>query len=204
MGQKLKEARLRLGYSEKEASEEIRIPVSLLTAFEADDFSHAGTYVYTSGFLKRYCLFLGLDPSSFLNEFREYAAKTAAGAKEFRALSLWFSFVRFCSPVFIIAGCALLLLIGYFGVNLALSYSSPVIFFSDGGGDRETAERVFVFQGKTHSEADLTMNGRIVYLNESGEFEERVLLADGVNGFEFAAKNKFGKITSVIRYILRK
>lgn len=204
MGEKLKEARARLGYSEEEASEETKIPVSVITAFEADEFSHLGVYVYTSGFLKRYCLFLGLEPSLFLEGFREYAAKTAVGAKEFHLLSSWFSFVRFRSPVFIIAGCALLLLVGYFGVNLALSYSSPDIFFSDGGGDGETAERVFVFQGETHPEADLTMNGRIVYLNEGGEFEERVLLADGVNAFEFAAKNKFGKITTIMRYIVVK
>lgn len=204
MGEKLKEARVRLGYSEKEASIETRIPLFVLAAFEADDFFHTGAFVYASGFLKRYCLFLGLDATLFLEEFRGYAVKQEAGVKDVRARSLRFSFLRFRSLTFIIAGCAFLLLVGYFGINLVRSYAPPGISFIDGGGDKEMSERVFMVLGKTHPEADLTMNGRIVYLNESGEFEERVLLAQGLNAFEFAAKNKFGKITKVIRYIIRK
>lgn len=204
MGEKLKEARIRLGYSEKEASIETRIPLSVLAAFEADDFSHTGAFVYASGFLKRYCLFLGLDVALFLDEFRGYEAGNEGGVRNPRARSSQFSFVQFRSPMLIITECAVVLLAGYFGVNLVLSYASPGISFSDGGGDKEMSERVFVFSGQTHPEADLTMNGRIVYLNESGEFEERVLLARGLNAFEFAAKNRFGKITKVIRYIIRK
>lgn len=205
MGEKLREARVHLGYSEKEASEETRVPVSILIAFEADDFSHTGAYVYASGFLKRYCLFLGLDVPWFLEEFRGQsmmAEERKSALPRVRAIS--FVSFRFRSPAFIVVGCAILLLVGYFGINLIVSYSSPDISFSDRGGNRETVDRVFTFQGKTHSEADLTMNGRIVYLNESGEFQERVLLAEGLNAFEFVAENKFGKVTKVIRYIFVK
>lgn len=204
MGDKLKEARLRLGYSEKEASEETKIPISVLAAFEADDFSHVGAFVYASGFLRRYCLFLGLDAALFLDEFRGRAVSSGEKSIMHRARAADFFPLRFRAPVFFAAGFALLLLAGYVGVNLFMSYSSPAISFFDGGGDRETAERVFAFFGKTHPEADLTLNGRSVYLDESGGFEERVLLAQGLNSFEFAAKNKFGKITKVIRYIIRK
>ncbi|MDO8600402.1 MAG: helix-turn-helix domain-containing protein [bacterium] len=202
MGEKLKQARVRLGFSEKAASEETRIPVAVLTAFEADDFSHTGAYVYALGFLKRYCLFLGLDAAWFLKEFRGQSMMAEEGKSALPRMGVipFFPF-RFRSPAFIVVGCSILLLVGYFGINLVASYSSPALTFSDGGGDREIQERVFAFQGTTHPEADLTMNGRIVYLNESGEFQERVLLANGLNAFEFVVENKFGKITKIIRYI---
>jgi hypothetical protein len=204
MGEKLKQARLHLGFSEKEASIETKIPVSVLAAFEADDFLHMGVFVYASGFLKRYCVFLGLDASLFLDELR---AHTAGGAKKSpvsRGNFPQFFALRLRSPAFIGILVGLMVFVGYFGINLGLSYSSPSISFFAGGGDFETTDRAFTFRGKTNSEADLTMNGRIVYLNESGEFEERVVLANGLNAFEFAAKNKFGKVKKIIRYIIMK
>lgn len=204
MGEKLKEARLRLGFSEKEASDETRVPVAVLAAFEAEDFSRTGAFVYASGFLKRYCLFLGLDSAPFLEEFRGSLAERAKGTEEYRGKSSRFSFLKFRSPVFIVMGFTVLFLIGYLGVNLVSSYSSPRLSFFDGGGNQETTDRTHTFRGITHPESDLTMNGRVVYLNERGEFEERVLLAGGLNAFEFAAKNKFGKITKVVRYIFVK
>lgn len=203
VGEKLKEARIRLGYSEKEASIETRIPLSVLVAFEADDFSHTGAFVYTSGFLKRYCVLLGLDAAPFLEEFHIAAMPEEKSIASHKTRGN-FSPFRFRGPAFIAGGLALLFLAGYVSVNLIVSYSAPRLSFLDGGGDKEMSERVFMFSGKTHPEADLTLNGRIVYLNESGGFEERVLLAQGLNAFEFVAKNKFGKITKVIRYIVVK
>lgn len=203
MGEKLKEARIRLGYSEKEASIETRIPLSVLAAFEADDFSHVGAYVYASGFLKRYCLFLGLDAAPFLDAFRTVVAPEEKFAASRKARATFLS-SRFRAPAVFAAALALLFLVGYVGSRLIASYSAPRMVFGDGGGNKEVSERVFVFSGKTHPEADLTLNGRSVYLDESGGFEERVALAEGLNAFEFTAKNKFGKITKVIRYIVVK
>lgn len=203
MGEKLKESRLRLGYSEQEASRETRIPVSVLAAFEADDFSCVGAFVYASGFLKRYCLFLGLDAAPFLDTFRAAAASEIKPMASRKARTAFFS-LRFRTPAFFMAVCALVLLVGYVGSRLIASYSAPRMAFSDGGGNKEMSERVFMFSGTTHPEADLTLNGRVVYLDESGGFEERVLLAQGLNAFEFTAKNKFGKITKIIRYIFVK
>lgn len=205
LGDKLKEARLRMGYSEKEASEETRIPVPMIAAFEAEDFLHTGAYVYASGFLKRYCMFLGLDAAPYLEAFRVHTAgevmrQPVVARKNLIPLFLF----RFRSPAFLGVCAMVLLLAAYFSINLMVSYSSPPLSFSDSGANLETSERVYTFQGRTHPEVDLTMNGRIVYLNESGEFQERVLLAGGLNTFEFMAKNKFGKITKIIRYIIRK
>lgn len=111
---------------------------------------------------------------------------------------------RVRSPFFIIAGVAVLLLIGYFSVNLISAYSAPGIIFDDGGSSFETTERVHTFRGRTHPEADLTMNGRIVYLNEDGSFAERVLFAREVNEMEFVAKNRLGKVSKVVRYVVVK
>lgn len=58
-------------------------------------------------------------------------------------------------------------------------------------------------RGRTDDlDADLTLNGRPLYSGETGEFTERIYLVRGVNRLDFEAKNRYGKTTSITRYIV--
>lgn len=60
----------------------------------------------------------------------------------------------------------------------------------------------FDVRGRTDPDADLTLNGRPLYSGETGEFTERIYLVQGVNRLDFEAKNRYGKTTTLTRYIV--
>ena len=70
IGEKLKEERVRLGYSLEEVEEETKIRKYYLEAIENENFAVLPPKVYAVGFVKRYAKFLGLDEQEFANEFK--------------------------------------------------------------------------------------------------------------------------------------
>lgn len=73
IGEKLKEERVRLGYSLEEVEEETKIRKYYLEAIENENFAVLPPKVYAVGFVKRYAKFLGLDEQEFANEFKQTA-----------------------------------------------------------------------------------------------------------------------------------
>lgn len=68
--------------------------------------------------------------------------------------------------------------------------------------DIATQSRVFDIRGFTDPDSDLTLNGRPLYIRETGEFSERIYLFRGVNRIVLEAKNRYGKMTELIRHIV--
>ncbi|HZD68751.1 MAG TPA: RodZ domain-containing protein [Actinomycetes bacterium] len=70
IGEKLRSAREAQGKTIQEASAATRIKPSYLEALEAERFGELGGNVYAKGFIRSYAGYLGLDPTSLLEEFR--------------------------------------------------------------------------------------------------------------------------------------
>jgi cytoskeleton protein RodZ len=66
-GQALRDAREDLGVSLAEAERETRINRRYLDALEKEDASAMPAAVYTRGFIRTYCQYLGLDPEGMLD-----------------------------------------------------------------------------------------------------------------------------------------
>lgn len=69
LGEKLAEARTKKGLSIQECSEQTKIRVNFLEAFEQDNFDIDLPDIYKKGFLKNYAELLGLDPDGTAKEF---------------------------------------------------------------------------------------------------------------------------------------
>ncbi len=78
-GKKLREARLRQGYTIEQVEEETKIRKLYLNALEEENFSILPPQVYAQGFVKRYARFLNMDIEELSREFKElaYANKEA-------------------------------------------------------------------------------------------------------------------------------
>lgn len=105
--------------------------------------------------------------------------------------------------VLTLAGIVLALIIAFFGYEFK-SLRAPRLEVLGPARDIETTSTTFDVRGTTDPDADLSLNGRPLYSGGTGEFSERVLLASGVNRLEFSAKNRYGKTTIIIRYIVVK
>src|SRR5512134_2664788 len=69
IGQRLRQARERLGFSLEEAERTTRIRAQHLAALERDEFDALPSPVQARGFLKNYADYLGLDTEPLLREY---------------------------------------------------------------------------------------------------------------------------------------
>lgn len=78
----------------------------------------------------------------------------------------------------------------------------PTLTVTAPARDIAVSESSYEARGRTDPEADATVNGRPLFSGEAGEFAERLQLVKGVNKLEFEARNRYGKTTTAIRYII--
>ena len=69
LGEKLKAAREKAGYTTSQAAEATRIKIQHIEELERDDFTRFAAPIYGKGFIKLYAEFLNLDPSPLLAEY---------------------------------------------------------------------------------------------------------------------------------------
>lgn len=100
-----------------------------------------------------------------------------------------------------LGGAAVAIIAAFFIYEFKL-LRPPAIELSAPSSDIVTDATSFDVRGRTDPDADLTMNGRPLYSGQTGEFTERVYLVQGVNRLDFEAKNRYGKTTTLTRYIV--
>jgi transcriptional regulator with XRE-family HTH domain len=77
IGQKLEEARKRLGLSVREAAEATKIRGDILLRFESSDFNFDLPEVYKRGFLRLYARLLKLDTTEIMREYANLSGETS-------------------------------------------------------------------------------------------------------------------------------
>ena len=103
----------------------------------------------------------------------------------------------------VLGGMALALTVSFFAYEFKF-LRAPKLEVIIPERDTASSSDVFDVRGRADPDADLTLNGRPLYSGGTGEFEERVYLVKGVNVLEFEAKNRYGKSTRLVRYIVVK
>ena len=93
----------------------------------------------------------------------------------------------------VLVGLVIFLIIGYSGLKLKNFLSGPqitVISPSDG----ETIKKNFVdVKGKAERISQIYLNGKKIFTDEQGNFDEQYLLANGYNLLEIVASDQFGR-----------
>lgn len=69
-GARLKKIRLEKGVSLEEAHKKTKVHLNILKAIEEDSLVNLSP-IYTKGFLKIYCKFLGVNPADFIKDYKE-------------------------------------------------------------------------------------------------------------------------------------
>lgn len=75
-GQFLRQVREERGLTLEQAEEETKIRKFYLRALEEDNFSVMPAQVYAVGFLRKYCLFLGIDSEDMISRYKQLAGGT--------------------------------------------------------------------------------------------------------------------------------
>ena len=98
---------------------------------------------------------------------------------------------RIIKPLLI--GLVFFLVIGYSGLKLKDILTGPVIVVNS-PSDGQTIQKNFVnIQGKAERISQLYLNGKKIFTDEQGNFNEPYLLASGYNLLEIVADDQFGR-----------
>lgn len=70
LGQILREARIKRGYSESVVAERIKMNPQMIVDIEAEDYSRIAAAIYGKGYVRKYAEFLGIDYRPLVEEFK--------------------------------------------------------------------------------------------------------------------------------------
>lgn len=93
---------------------------------------------------------------------------------------------------------AVLCLVGYAFFNSRFLLQGPEIVLANVGPDSNvihTTTKDFSLQGKVTHSSFITVNNRPIMVDEAGNFNEKLLLSNGVSIIDIYARDKFGKET---------
>ncbi len=92
----------------------------------------------------------------------------------------------------------LISILGYTYFQLQNLITGPVITISLPQNGTTLTSSLVEVTGSTKNISDISLNGRHIFIDEQGDFKEKVLLSPGYNIITLQAKDKFGRETKNI------
>lgn len=100
-----------------------------------------------------------------------------------------------------LATAAVFAVVAFFAYQFK-SIRAPGLALSSPAGDMETAAGAIDVRGTTDPDADVSLNGRPLFIGPDGAFEERLLLIRGVNRIDVVATSRYGRQSAITRYVV--
>ncbi len=107
-------------------------------------------------------------------------------------------------PKIVLSAIAALFILGYAYLRMGNLINGPSIVLSAPQNGATVATSLIRIEGAAKNSAALTLNGRAIFMNETGEFTEEILLAPGYNALEIRAADKFGRTATEKIEVVRK
>ena len=208
LGLRLREKREELGLSIQDIAREIKVSSQYIHALEEGNYEALSARVYARGFLKRILALFGIsDTSSWFEEFdlewdiwdKQRSAKAVPQKRIRRG-----PYITPRRLVWTGGAIFLLLFLVFAGIRLKNFTSAPVLIVDEPQDRVEIHQPSTKVRGHTERESRLTVNGREITIDDSGNFNQDIELSSGVNELEFVVLSRFGKDTKVTRYVVVK
>ncbi|MFA5926250.1 MAG: RodZ domain-containing protein [Parcubacteria group bacterium] len=202
LGEQLKKIRSEGRISLLEISRETKIPVRYLTMIEEGDYNSLPPDVYVKGFLRGYAEYLGAEPKKLISLYeREKDIKNNLKKDgEIEVVSKKDRVPRFIiTPKIITAAVIVIIVLGgffYLYKEIGRFAAEPRLVITDPVADKAVEGNSVNVIGFTDQDAKLAINDQPVMVNDEGEFQENILLQDGMNAITISSTNRFGKSVS--------
>lgn len=203
---RLKEEREKRKISLEELEKKTKITKKYLIALEECRFNELPfAEVFQKNYLKRYVEALGIDSTSFLEQY--FAEEKIADKKPRHSFRKFTGMYWHWVPSFLRYGLIailVLLIVFYLGLQIKRIVEPPRLLINY-PPDGLVVDRPSVFiRGETNPEVEVLINGQKIITSDKGVFKEEVNLSAGVNTIVILAKKKHGKTTSETRYVVYK
>lgn len=204
-GAKLRALRRDRGLNYDQVAEATRLPRRIIEAFERDDFSALPESVYTRNFLKTYVRFLAGDEAYFLDCFDQ-----ARGTCDFidplllprrKVRRAWFLVTPRIFR-YVGLGVIALFIFGYLGFEVKRIVTPPAIEIAMPYDGLATDDATVKVTGRVFEEAEVTIDGEQILLNQDGTFVAEVDLERGLNLITVEAKKRYSKTSRIDRRVV--
>jgi len=199
LGEQLKKMRSDGRVSLHEVSRETKIPVKYLAMIEEGDCENLPPDVYVKGFLRGYAEYLGIDHQKLVELYlrdKDIKKNLENNGRE-KKVPKTGRFPRFVvTPKMITAAVVILVAAsGFFYLyrEIGRFASLPRLVVTEPTGDISIEGNSISIFGFTDQDAKLTINEQPVMVKDNGEFQENILLQEGVNSINISSVNRFGK-----------
>lgn len=203
LGDRLKRSRKQNKLSLEAISKEIKISPEYLYYLENGQYNKLPGTLYIKNYLKKYCTFLNLQwpliEKIYDREIIIYQQKAP------KKLQSKFHQKALILPKIIFASLIIVLLAGlgiYVTVEIANIGRPPQLTIYNLPDQMTISEHSVLLTGKTDPEAQVTINGQEITIDEQGNFTENISLRSGLNSIKVAAKTKNSKERILYKQIL--
>lgn len=209
IGQRLRAARTRQGYSLSDAERLTKVKLKYLKALEQDHHDQLPSEVYSLGFLRCYSETLGLNTKKMLEQYRAERGAFKTAKTQFSPTLAPGRSLRV--PLFTITPKVLatffsaILVIGllvYIASGVRSFLAPPSLAIEEPKPDSRVGESTVLVKGQTDPAASLKINNEYITVDPDGNFSQTIILLPGLNVLEFIATNRVGKETKQTRKIL--
>lgn len=199
LGEKLRKLRQQYRMSYAEIAKATRIQAKYLEYLEAGQYDKLPAEVYVRGFLKSYARHLGLDDGAFLKLYdKEKYIRENLGQERnlsesvrYPSMNTWIITPR------TIAVTILVLILGSTFAYLFSEFRSfvaePQLRITDPLSGATIDGSIVILRGETDPGTAVTANGEPVFVGNTGEFSEELMLSQGLNRITVRATNRFDK-----------
>ncbi len=185
----------------KTVAEANQIKPSYIEQLETGDYTRMPSDVYVRGFLKSLAKFYRIKESILIDQYekeRGFGATTHATPlrSRFNLLALTPRNILITVSV-----CVALLAAGYVAAEIRSVLAPPYLSLSEPAKDGVIEGNSIVVAGKGEPGAEIFINNQPVLIDSNGQFNENLILSEGVNIIQVLERNKFGKTSTVTRQI---
>ncbi len=212
VGECFKRRREENSVSLKDVSEKLKIKKSYLRDLEENNYDQLPPDVYVKGFIRAYAALVGFNAEKMVELFNKERIvnnkiinKNNPKEKNHKYSKFSISEYLTVTPKLITILISLLILsvVGYYLWHQVSSFSStPYLIVSSPIADQISKEPEIVIAGQIEKDATLKINGKGVYVDYEGYFQEAIILRPGNNVLVVEATNSFGKTASETRNII--
>lgn len=203
LGNFLQQERKNRGLSIKDLSDQAQIKQIYLEMLEQSDFSKLPADVYVKGFLKSLAGYYNLLEQDLIDQFEKERVSEPRIIRPEKNNKVG-GFKITLNPKIIIITVSIVLFVGaliYVGTQIRSVLIPPFLEITEPVSDGSILGNSVLIAGKTELGAEVTINNQLVLVDKEGQFAENLILSKGLNLIEVASKNKFGRISKVLRKI---
>lgn len=205
LGERLSRIRRESNISLESASARTGISIKNLEAIEEGRYGDLPGTVYAKNFVRQYARFLEVGEETALELFIKESAVASRLAPAHPVPPSPQKQRMLITPQRVRRGLILLLAMGvliYLGLEVRNFTAPPALTISEPPEQFTTTAHSVELRGMTDPEVSVTVNGKTVFVDHQGAFNELLDLQDGLNTVIVRATKKRGTGTALTRSIL--